>query len=436
MNYNEIRNFLENVEEYNEQEIMSNLQYIITYLQDMNFWDYTKKYLTQVFKVADKEKVLYELFKNKKKFSFWNKKLDFPEKLKFGVEIEVADLPFEELQDIFETNTISEIMKILEVPINISNKIIQNSDFEKENEFDKWIFSPEAGNNESEASSPIMKNDLDDLNQIVAICTLLKSLNASLHGGTGLHINVGADYLECNEKAIENILKIWGECEELFFKMANPEGEIIRVEASNMAIPIKENIQHFFKEDGSVTLNTEEDMERLLYQIQAQNRMDDIVAWSGFGLEEDLDNAKVDEERFKVYQKYEKSMRNKGDSNSKVRWTSINFNHMKWNTDNPGRVEIRIFNSSLEPEIIFQDLLLVGKIFDTSLENARNTDYKKEEFKKLFLRDVSETTKVNNLLNLLFENEEQKNIFKKRWESVKDKKEYKKYQSGSDTFER
>ena len=58
-----------------------------------------------------------------------------------------------------------------------------------------------------------MQNNLYDLNQIVAICTMFKALGAKLHGGTALHINVGVDYLECNEKAIENLLKIWGECE-------------------------------------------------------------------------------------------------------------------------------------------------------------------------------------------------------------------------------
>ena len=281
-----------------------------------------------------------------------------------------------------------------------------------------------------------MQNNLDDLNQIATICTLLKALNARLHGGTGLHINVGADYLECNERAIENLLRIWGECEELFFKMANPEGEVIRVEARSMASPIKGNIQDFFEEDGSITLNTEEDMEKFLYQIQAQNRMDDIVACSGVGLEMDLCDANTDEERFEIYQRYEKYLRDKGDADSKVRWTSINFNHMKWNTDNPGRIEIRIFNSSLEPEIIFQDLLLVGKIFEVSLENAKNTNYKKDEFEKLFLRDVTENKKVNNLLNLLFDNAEQKKLFKNRWQSVIGKKDYQKYQSGRETFER
>lgn len=285
-----------------------------------------------------------------------------------------------------------------------------------------------------------MTNNLYDLYQIVAICTLFKALNARLHGGTGLHINIGVDYLECNKKAIENLLKIWGECEELFFKMANPKGEVIRVQASTMAVPIKENIQNFFEGDGSITLETEEDIERFLYQIQARNRLDRVIAWanidSEYDLEWDLAYAKTDEEKFQIYHRYEEGIKKKEDEKSQVRWTSINFNHMKWNSDNAGRIEIRIFNSSLEPEIIFQDLELVGKIFEVSLENAKNPNYKKDKFEKLFLCDVTETEKVNNLLNLLFDEDRQKDIFRKRWQSIREKSEYKKYQSGIDTFER
>lgn len=331
-------------------------------------------------------------------------------------------------------------MEILGVPTDISNAIIQNSDFQKKNEFNKWIFSPEASTDESEASTPIMTNNLCDLNQIVAICTLFKALNAKLHGGTGLHINIGVDYLECNEKAIENLLKIWGECEELFFKMANPEGEVIRVDAHTMATPIKENIQNFFEEDGSITLDTEENMEKFLYQIQARNRLDRVIAWANIGpeynLEWDLAYAETDEEKFQIYHRYEEGIKKKEDEKSQVRWTSINFNHMKWNYDNAGRIEIRIFNSSLEPEIIFQDLELVGKLFEVSLKNAKDQNYKKDEFKKLFLCNVTENEKVNNLLNLLFDDAEQKNIFRKRWQSIREKSEYKKYRSGIATFER
>jgi len=440
VNFIETGDFLDHIDEYKEQEIMSNMQDIKEYFL-RNPWWYTKEYLDKILKIVDKNKVLYGLFNDEKRFSRWEEKIDFPEKLKFGLEIEVSNIPLDEIKWIFDSNSIEYIMEILEVPTDISNAIIQNSDFQKKNEFNKWIFSPEAFTDESEASTPIMKNNLYDLNQIVAICTLFKALNARLHEATGLHINIGVDYLECNKKAIENLLKIWGECEELFFKMANPEGEEIREEAHTMATPIKENIQNFFEEDRSIALETEEDMEKFLYQIQARNRLDKIIAWSNIGPEYydlgwDLAYAKTDEEKIRIYHKYEEGIKKKEDEKSQVRWTSINFNHMEWNSDNAGRIEIRIFNSSLEPEIIFQDLELVGKIFEVSLENAKNPNYKKDEFEKLFLRDVTETNKINNLLNLLFDKSERKNIFRKRWKSIREKSEYEKYRSGIDTFER
>lgn len=181
-------------------------------------------------------------------------------------------------------------------------------------------------------------------------------------------------------------------------------------------------------------------MKENLYQIQARNRLDEVVSWSDFGPESDVEYdlyyAKTDEERFDIYHRYNELMKSKPNEDDKVRWTSINFNHMKWNSDNAGRIEIRIFNSSLEPEIIFQDLELVGKIFEVSLKNAKDPNYKKDEFENLFLRDVTEADKVNNLLDLLFDKAKQKNIFRKRWQSIREEKEYKKYKSGRDTFER
>ncbi len=439
MNRRETDNFLENINEYTEQEIITNMSDIKEYLRWLP-WDFKKEYFKKLIKVADKSKILYELFKDEKKFLYWEEKLDFPKRLKFGLEIEVTDVPLDEIRFLFETSSIMEIMNILEVPTDVSNVIIGNSDFEKKNEFSKWIFSSEAQMDSSEVSTPILENTLFDLNQIVAICTLYKALNARLNGGTGLHINVGADYLECNEKAIENLLKIWGECEEVFFKIANPEGEEIRVDARIMAVPIKENIQNFFEEDGSVTFNTEEDMEKFLYQIQARNRMADVIEGSRFGpendVEYDLRYAKTDEEIFDIYHRYNMEMKKRPNEDDKVRWTSINFNHMKWNDNNPGRIEIRIFNSSLEPEIIFQNLLLVGKMFEVSIKNAKDPKYKKDEFEKLFLRDVTEEDKVNNLLNLLFDKSKEKEIFKKRWNSVSQKRSFQNYSSRKDTFEK
>ena len=109
---------------------------------------------------------------------------------------------------------------------------------------------------------------------------------------------------------------------------------------------------------------------------------------------------------------------------------------MKWNANEPGRIEIRIFNSSLEPEIIFQDLLLVAKVFEVSLNNAKNNDYKKEEFDRLLLHDVTEETKLKNLLDLLFDTPEEKEIFRKRWESIRGLSVYEKFETGIPTYKR
>lgn len=178
MNYRETEDFLEHINEHTEQEIISNMQDIKEHFS----WNYIKEYIGKILEIADKNKVLHELFKDEKRFSYWGEKMDFPERLKFGLEIEVAYIPLDKIQYVFESNAITPIMEILGVPTDISNAIIQNSDFQKKNEFNKWIFSREA-TGESEASTPIMTNNLCDLNQIVAICTLFKALNASLHGG-------------------------------------------------------------------------------------------------------------------------------------------------------------------------------------------------------------------------------------------------------------
>ncbi len=84
----------------------------------------------------------------------------------------------------------------------------------------------------------------------------------------------------------------------------------------------------------------------------------------------------------------------------------------------------------------FGHSLLVAKIFEVNVKNAKNPNYKKDEFETLFLHDVTESDKVNNLLNLLFDDIKQKKIFEKRWKSVRERSVYEQYKSGKDTFER
>ena len=65
--------------------------------------------------------------------------------------------------------------------------------------------------------------------------------------------------------------------------------------------------------------------------------------------------------------------------------------------------------------------------------NAKDPNYKKAEFEKMSLHNVEEEIKLKNLLDLLFDKEEQKQIFIDRWKFI-NKELYNSYISGEDTF--
>lgn len=382
---------------------------------------------------SDAISILKNIFLNSK-FEKNLKKLNISDDIQFGVELEYADVSFQELNTLFSSNAISLIMKSLNIPKELSEKIINNSTFENKHEFDKWIFSKEFNDDLPEASSPIMKNSLNDLDEIKIICLLFYALGARTHGGTGLHINIGADYFNNNTEALKYLLLIWSECEEIFYKIANKENEEMRVCASTLVIPIKENIQMLFEEKNNLTLKNKRDFDRFIYDVQVRNRLNRVLSYTGSYREFDLIYQNNEEERYKIFKKYLGELSKKRETN--IRHTSINFNHMDWYKQEKGRIEFRIFNSTFDFEIIMQNLLLIGKLLETSLALANKSSCKEEKFITLLNNNVSEKEKLNLLLNLLFDNPEEKNIFKKRWKANNNKPSYNNFKSGKDTFMR
>ncbi len=357
--------------------------------------------------------------------------LNVPRNIKFGIELEYFGVSYEQMQELFDNGSIRTIMKALQIPNTTIEEVVNNSDFEKENEFDKWIFSKEHSDILPEASTPIMKNRLDCLNQLKSICLLFNALGAKTHGGTGMHINIGVDYFKGKLSALKYLLLIWEECEELFFKIANQENEEIRVCADSMAIPIKENIQMTFDEDATFSLNDQEDMNRFMYNIQVRKRLSDMLGFSHGDLEVKLSSAQTEEEKYNIFKKY---LNEKEKTDTSIRYTSVNFNHVSWNNDDKGRIEFRLFNSSLDFETVIENLLLVCKLFEASLALANYSEDKQQCFGKLLNRSVTEEEKLNLLLDLLFDSEKEKDIFRRRWFSVKDKSSYERFSTGIETF--
>lgn len=474
LEYDEIREFISLIEQKNDQEILSYMEYVIKYLEKCYCYDLAQEFKVLAIRKINNLDIKIELIKkyfcsfdffNKKNYAYdWesithilevnsdedkmvvinsllsnmnfekiNEKMDFPDNLKFGIELEYASLLFEKIISLFGSNMVHFIMNALNIPPKIIKSILDKIDFEKENQFDKWIFSKE-DISEPEASSPIMKNEIDDLNEISAICILFKAFGAKVHGGTALHINIGADYFNADEKALYNLLVIWQECEELFYKIANDENDIIRTFASTMAKPIKENIENSLEENYTLDLNSLEGVNRFLYNIQVRDRLNDLLGFSHGDLEIELFDARTEEDKYNIFKKY---MRSKANDDLRIKYTSINFNHMNcFNDDDIGRIEFRIFNSTFSPIVVMQNLILIGKLCEVSLKMATDPEYKNDEFCQLLRHDVTEEEKLDSVLDLLFDDNSQKQIYKLRWLSVKDLREYKVFEVGKATFKR
>ena len=89
-------------------------------------------------------------------------------------------------------------------------------------------------------------------------------------------------------------------------------------------------------------------------------------------------------------------------------------------------IEFRMSNQTFNFSEIVNNARLYTKIVDTSVRMADEKEYKKEEFNKFLNNSINERDLLNNFLNLIFEDNNEKNIYIKRWEKVKNNDIYKK----------
>ena len=378
----------------------------------------------------DKKKVFKELFKNYK-FEEIKEILNIPEDLFIGIELEYCDLSYNALTLLFNSNSVKALMDILNINKDIIKEIKNNTIFKEKSQFDKWTISTELDNEKSpELSTPILQNKIEDLNKIKAFYYLLYALGAKTNNCTALHINVDVDYFEENKNALKYLLSIWEQCEELFYKIANKEGTILRTYADEMAMPIKENIQKTFEEGYDFNTKTSENFCRFLYNLQVRKDLENMLRIpyiEDYKEYEKYENAETEDERYQVYRKmFGYSFK---DIIGRTKYRSINFTHMY----NEGRIEFRLFNNIMDFETILLNITLVGRLMYVCKELGKNNPILLEKYNELLNTDVSEEEKLDLLLNLLFE-DNTKDIFKKRWESVKDERRYKKYYTGTPTF--
>lgn len=384
----------------------------------------------------DEKLIIFKELFSRFKFDEVSDVLDIPTNLKLGIELEYSDVAYNALEKLFKNDSINALMKTLKIDDKYCDKIIDKTIFKPISDSSKWIFTVEMDNDRMpEVSTPILKNNISDLNSLKAMFYIFYILGAKVNDWTALQVNVGADYFEGNINAIKYFLSIWGECEELFYKIANKENETIRYYADEMAKPIKQNIQRTFNDDDFKLAN-KEDFYKFLYNIQVRDELKEILEFPCIDdyyiqcMYSKYINIENEEEKYEIF-------RNLLDIDKylidRIKCTSVNFTHLFSKNSLDGRIEFRLFNNTDDFDTILQNITLVGRIMYVCRELANGNIELLERYNNLLNKDVLEEEKLDLLLNLLFD-DNAKDIFKKRWQSIKDKAVYENFSTGEATF--
>ena len=249
--------------------------------------------------------------------------------------------------------------------LRILNEILERKDGDK---IKGWETKDDGSLDDGvEIVSPILTDNQKDVEDIYMVCEMMQKCGQTVSENCGGHIHIGADYITSKE-AYVNLFEIWGNCEEVIYKIANEKGDIPRDGIQEFSPPISSKLNDAI-ENGTINLESEEDLDKFIEVIQEvqDNR------YSGLNL--------------------------------------LNINNGK-NT-----IEFRIPNGSTNPDTWIENARLFGRIVQISqkiTEVDKSTELGIEEQKLLQLRDriknenVPEQEKMETMLELLFSEEERK----------------------------
>ena len=199
------------------------------------------------------------------------------------------------------------------------------------------------------------------------------------------HIHFNAKFLGKDFKAWENFFTIYNECEELFYKITNKEGQPPRKGITQYAQTSNKTIVNTF-ENGRISIKTQEDLDLIIEAL--------------------------------------KDTRNRGINLSNIEEEGINT------------IEFRMPNGTIDINVIRENIRLFGQLLSISKQMSNNPDYKKDTFLELKAHDLTEREKVECLLELLFDDEQEKSIYRQRWNAVKENNYFEELKAEVPTFQR
>ena len=199
------------------------------------------------------------------------------------------------------------------------------------------------------------------------------------------HIHFGVEFLGKDFKTWENFFTIYNECEELFYKITNRKGQVPRKDITQYAQTSNDTIVTTFK-NGEISIKSQEDLDLIMDALR--------------------------------------DTRNRG----------INF----CNIEDYGKntIEFRMPNGTIDINVIRENIRLFGQLLNISKQMSNNPDYKKDTFLILKNHDLTEREKVECLLDLLFDDDHEKDIYRQRWNAVKENNSFEELKAEVPTFQR
>ena len=227
----------------------------------------------------------------------------------------------------------------------------------------------------TEIISPVLKGDhTKSTDSIKRICTLLNMIEQEVSERCGGHIHIGADYLK-SEQAWKNLIEIWCNNEKIFFIISNRNGEIPREEINSYASPFSRNVEE----------TIEDDVLKREYCSSVYEYVQKIQGTRNYGM------------------------------------NLSNVGNVEKNT-----IEFRLPNGTIDADVWIDNINLFGGLVRAAedityiqlKDKNRLTDKEKELLRNLNIankKGIKEVDKLEAVLDIIFDNEEQRDVYKQRY---------------------
>ena len=294
--------------------------------------------------------------------------LGLPSSLTIGVELEFVGISLEELLELRETLKRYGITYLDSFEIKNDNSVKEKS---------KNPLYSKPGVEVTPTNKSIFEDTEESWRRLNKACRFIQAVGGRTNKTCGGHIHIGADILGYDKGAWQTFLSIWKEAEPIIYKMSNRRGEETRNNARKYASMQGEKIGEI--DWSSVLIRSEYDIADLATKMQARKNI--------YG-------------------------RDYTD-----RYTSINLNNLILRERKT--IEFRLPNGTIDYNILRENILLFGRLLQMAKIHSVDPNRKKEEYEAFFEKNIPEEEKASRFLDLVFDREDEKQIFYKRWESKK-----------------